>query len=628
MDNNYFIREPLGNSFNDSKIERCWKSFSGKYGLWTTRVIQFDPYASMSSQPVKYILKEFEINKKFPDRLWIEKALGAFIRDEFAISDSSMPSFLPLNIEGEITITEDYVEKFLRNSEWENLIKVELPKDNTIEEMAKCIYELLCNPQIGSTKNRENNDKDSFVKQIIPDLIGQKRLLFVLPGFPFKDQNRFRVSYTAASVDFSEVCFLIRLHNLVQVLYQVHPFGGQAIVLSDGRLYQDIFHVSSEEVEEYQYRLRYYRNKLNIQGDVSIIDLKEMIERANENGEIDKIIEHIIQIIKDNCIDQPYFQLLVQGMKWNMNSKELLKELNDEDAWSILKYQRSDVHSNLTEIWDWYNQLAVEAAEKYAAINLMLKWTELIRNFLPESIRCTVHPKPNQFALATNYAWNGVAWSECWPISLKNITTVPIYKLQEQKSIKLVKFRDTNYPCFFTTEQYNQEFDFAKNVLKSEGWNIDDFFGREFSIFDLNDFIALGKNDKNFSWERKVMSKEYYTTLLQFRIKHYKEHGFGVHAIFQNGKLIGQMGLQVLDEQKQRLEYVIFLGKEYTNKGIGTRLLKYLFNRCKVEGIKTVYGVIRSDNAASEKLIKKFGGKKLKTVVHYHQSGILYEINL
>lgn len=628
MADNYFIREPLGNSFNDSKIERCWKSFWGKYGLWTKRMIQFDPYASMSSQPIKYIFKEFSLGDELPDKQWIEENLISFIRDEFAMQDYVTPStFFPV-IEGEITISDNYLEKFLRNSEWEKLLKVELPKDDSAEEMAKCIYELLCSPQIGSIKNRENNKQDSFVEQIMPLLIEQKRLIFVLPGFPFKDQNRFRVPYNAASVDFSEICFLIRLHNLIQTLYQVHPYGGHSIVLSDGYLYQDIFHVPIDEVEEYQHRLCFYRNKLNIQGDVSIIDLKEMIERANENGEIDKIVRHVLQIIRDSFVNESYFQQLVQGMKWNMNSKELLKELSDTDAWSILKCQRFDVRKELLETWDRYNQLAIEAAEKYAAVNLMLKWTDLIKKFFPETIRCTVHPKQNQFALAANYAWNGVAWSERWPDGLKNISTVPIYKLQDYERIKLVKFKNTNYPCFFTTEYYNQEFDFAKNVLKSDGWNIEEYFGREFSIFDLNEFIALGENDENFSWERKAMSREYYTTLLQFRINHYRKHGFGVHAIFWNGKLIGQMGLQVLDEQKQRLEYVIFLGKNYTNQGIGTKLLEYLFSRCKSEGIRTVYGVIRSDNTISTKLIQKFGGKRLETMVHYHQNGVLYEIKL
>ena len=48
MADNYSIVEPLGNRYSNSKLERYWKSFEGKYGLRTSRIIQFDPYASMS----------------------------------------------------------------------------------------------------------------------------------------------------------------------------------------------------------------------------------------------------------------------------------------------------------------------------------------------------------------------------------------------------------------------------------------------------------------------------------------------------------------------------------------------------------------------------------------------------
>ena len=98
------------------------------------------------------------------------------------------------------------------------------------------------------------------------------------------------------------------------------------------------------------------------------------------------------------------------------------------------------VKAELVDVWDSYNEIAENSAIVYAAMNLMLKWTDLLHKFFPESIRCTVHPKKNQFALAMNYAWNGVAWSEKWPQSLKNISTVPFYSLQEEK-VKLVKFQ-------------------------------------------------------------------------------------------------------------------------------------------------------------------------------------------
>ena len=629
MSENYSILEPLGNNLNDSKIERCWKSFTGKYGVRATRITQFDPYASMSRQPDKYLLEKFSINQNLPSDDWIDISLKNFIHDEFATTNTSeLPPKIGPEIEGIIELTNDYLKNFLAQSEWEKLLSLELPKDDSILEMAKCIYEILCKPQIGSAKNIKNVDKDEFIARIVPLLRNHERLLFVLPGCPFKDQNRFRVPFQASCVDFSEISFLIRLHNMIQALYQVHPYGGQAIILSDGRLYRDIFKITIEDVEEYQWRLKYFRNSLNIQGDVSIIDLQEMIERANENGEIDRIVKHIKTVISVSYCHKPYFRSLVQGMKWNMNSKIILKDLSDKDAWMIIRDERPNVSEELINIWDNYEQMALDAAIEYAATNLMLKWTDLIKKFFPDAIRCTVHPKKNQVALAMNYAWNGVAWSEKWPTCLKDISTVPFSSLTNYEKVKRVQFHSNGYPCFFTTEQHNQVFDNAKKVLTADGWNVDDLFGREFSIFDHSEFVNLAKNDANFVWVRKIMSEEYYTALLEFRINHYRKHGFGVHAIFKDGKMIGQMGLQVLDEQKQQLEYVIFLGKDYVGQGIGTKLLTYLFNRCRDEGIKTIFGVIISGNEPSIKLIRKFGGKELISVSHYQQTGILYELKL
>src|SRR5699024_1411364 len=110
--------------------------------------------------------------------------------------------------------------------------------------------------------------------------------------------------------------------------------------LSDGHLYQDIFGIDPYEVDTYQWRLHDFRNKLNIQGDVSIIDLKELVDRADENGEISNITKHIESIIYNRFLEKNFFQGLVQGMKWNMNSRKLLKGLNEEDTWSIIKNER------------------------------------------------------------------------------------------------------------------------------------------------------------------------------------------------------------------------------------------------------------------------------------------------
>ena len=627
-DDYYSFVEPFGHNSNHSKLERYWQSFDGCFGLSTERIDQFDPYASMSRSPVSYILSPFSIAQDLPGNEWIDQAFEAFVRNEIVQLDTSYPQKFGPVISSEIQVSDEFLLDFLQNSEWENIVQVELPKNGSSMEMAKCIYNLLCNPSIGSSKNKRNNDITTFATHVLPLIEKRKRLLFVLPGFPFKDQNRFRVPYGSECVDFSEISFLIRLHNLIQTLYQVHPFGAESLVLSDCHLYKDIFYVSEEQVNEYQWRLNYYRNRLNLQGGVSIIDLKEMIERADSNGVISSVVSHIEQHLKSNYLDSPMFYSLVQGMKWNMNSKLLLDFLDDSDAWLVIKEHREKIPERLKDCWDDYNSKAQYSALKYASINLMLKWTDLIHKFFPESIRCTVHPKKGQFALAMNYAWNGVAWSEKWPRSLQDISTVPYYTLGEQETVYLVKMHSTNYPCFFTKERNDRVLECARKVLKRDGWNVEEFFGREFSIYDSMMLYNLGEDDPQFAWERTAMSKDYYNALLQFRINHYKKYGFGVHAIFKDGVFIGQMGLQVLDERTNQLEFVIFLGQQYTGQGIGTKLLKYLFKRCKDEGINDIYGVIRNNNPVASTVVQKFGGKALKTMAHYHQSGVLYKIEL
>ncbi len=629
MFENYSIVEPMGMNSESSKMERCWKLITGSYGIRMARINQFDPYTAMSRMSDKYIIEKFSIIKELPTLEWIQENISTFIRDEFSVnSECVAPTCYYPNIEDTIQLSDEELHEYLANSEWENNIQLKLPSDHSISEMAKSIYDVLCNSKITSGHNALNIDKTEFITQIQPQLERQSRLIFVIPGCPFKDQNRFRVPYSASSVDFCEIAFLVRLHNVIQALYQVHPYGATVIILSDGMLYKDIFYISSIDVEEYQWRLKNYRNILNIQGDVSIIDLKEMIERANANGEIDTVLSYLEKMIGKNCADLGCFESLIQGMKWNMNSKELLNNLSEEDAWHVIKDKREIISPQLQSQWDEYNKLATEAAIHYSAVNLMLKWTDLIHKFFPEAIRCTVHPKKGQFALTSNYAWNGVAWSEKWPSSLSDIVTKPFFELSQYKKVKLAKFRSNGFPCFYTAADKLQVFEAAKRVLDPEGWVIDDIFGREFTKYDLPDLYNLGKDDADFAWEHKIMSQEYYAALLEFRMAHYKKYGFGVHAIIKNGVMIGQMGLQVLNEEKQKLEYVIFLSKKYIRQGIGTKLLTYLFSRCKEERISRVYAVIRSDNAASQNLVVKFGGKRIKTIPHYKQPGILYEIKI
>ena len=147
------------------------------------------------------------------------------------------------------------------------------------------------------------------------------------------------------------------------------------------------------------------------------------------------------------------FRTLVAGMKWNSESKMLLGSIDEAVAWQLLLGNEVDVPPDYRQSWHEIDSSAKTAAFEYAGINLALRWTDLISLFFPESIRMTVHPKPNQFALARvggAYPWNGVAWSAKWPKSMNDVATRPFYTLAEQRRVTRVIFESSGSTCFYT----------------------------------------------------------------------------------------------------------------------------------------------------------------------------------
>ncbi len=101
-------------------------------------------------------------------------------------------------------------------------------------------------------------------------------------------------------------------------------------------------------------------------------------------------------------------------MKWNYNTRtsDFFKSITDKDCWWLIRGDLSDVPNRLKTKWEQFDRIAENSALEYAAVNLMLKFTNLINKFFPHSIRATIHPKKDQYALSDSksYAWNGVAY--------------------------------------------------------------------------------------------------------------------------------------------------------------------------------------------------------------------------
>lgn len=637
----FSLADPYGHYSRDTKIERLWNSFHGAFSIERTKISQYSQYAGMSYIASKFDLTPFNIIKDFPQEEWIIENLKTFVRTEFAEHEMKtnppVPISWPPKIEKEIDFSFQEFDRFILQSEWSNRkIHIEQPQDDSPQEIAKSIYDFLCHPLIGSPKNRLNNDKNEFIQNLLPTIKEKKRLLFVLPAFPFKDQNRFRVDYNADTPDFGEISFMLRLSNITETIYQVYPQGSDIVVLTDGDLYKDIFNISTQDVAKYLCRLKEYRYNMNIQGAISFISLKEMVDRSGDDSFAWKIKNYIQKQLKEiiyksnNPEIKGIFSVLVSGMKWNLDNRTSLSEYKADVCWKILRWERDDIESQYQQIWDYTHQRAISAALEYASVNLMLRWTKLISLFFPDAIRATIHPKKNQFSLSAGgaYAWNGVAFSKNFPKSIDDIKVTPLLSISDNTPLYKVNFNATNLPCFYTTMPKNINIELAKGILNSEGWVYENIHGREFKLSDVDEFIKLGDDDISFSWERKLQSSTYYTSLLQFRISHYKKYGFGVHGIWVDGKLIGQFGIQVLDEDLDRVEVVIFLGKNYTKQGIGQKLLKHIVSLCQEKGLNEIYGVMRPENVAAIKLLKNNKWEKIGAVKHYNHEGILCKLKL
>lgn len=164
---------------------------------------------------------------------------------------------------------------------------------------------------------------------------------------------------------------------------------------------------------------------------------------------------------------QHSFAVLKQGMKWDYNSKRNNFDVDDATCWKILSSNYSDVEGAAKEAWLKFDEKASKMALHYAAVNLMLKRTNLIQHFFPEAIRGTVHPKPGQFALAGSaaYAWNGIAWSDEWPRNIDDIRVRPYMEIIDSKQLIEVVLEHTNEPLFYMGSDY------CKNYINRERIN-------------------------------------------------------------------------------------------------------------------------------------------------------------
>jgi len=421
---------------HETTLERNWRE-SGDLGSFAviSHEIYNGTYGCRSQTPVLQCAPDNAQTELLTDitPTWVAEEMARMVREEGQRHHSGHPHVLY----DVCTVTEQIVYDLL--AEYERRLGehaeriLEDPRHPTLESK---IEAMLCDPTLGNKENR----KDATIAEIRGGVQRARKsggpLVFLLPAFPFKDQNPFRSDLPPWQPDFGEVAALIHLHCLALAINQVFRHDVIWLIVSDGTVYEDVFGVDRGASAKYVSALRDWRYRLNIQGSIHFIDLADVVRRhdvlmrSTQRLTFTDARRSITEIIRSDPGATGALELqasvgeLALGMLWNRGWSHLIPTYGRDVLWQIHSgpCEREHRHSPscakarlppeyllvADEMW----RTATDTAIEYAAFNLASRWTRLLPRFMPAAIRATSHAKAGQVAIPhdTGVApWNGLA---------------------------------------------------------------------------------------------------------------------------------------------------------------------------------------------------------------------------
>lgn len=423
-------------------LEVAWSHAPKNHAILPVRNYFYDPSSVMYYWPQEFEGVQLgDWDSKKPDRNWIIENVSSMVLGSI---DATMPSVDYTNIlqPSRIQYTSDFLlhqllEYFDANIVYGSLLSPIIFDEN--KSAWEKIHLLLSHPVIGNPIASRHMPIEVLKSRF--EHIAEKKLpiQIILPAFPFKDQNPFRTNVSANHVDLGEILTLILMHSLALALFQVYPFGVEWIIISDGIAYSDIFGIPKNQAAEYQSHLKMFRNHLNIQKTVHIIDLMQLVQKADGFDELFSYLKIQLRTIDNEGVLKEKIAILARGMRWNLNTKEYLEKISREELWNAIhqtdnKEKRRSSH--LTKIYEVIGETAKKAAVDYLAFNLSMKYLDLLAKFFPHSLRATVHPKYGQIPLpriGEVYPWNGVPLVIGDEQNIREIKVLELYKINTKE---------------------------------------------------------------------------------------------------------------------------------------------------------------------------------------------------
>lgn len=459
--------EPTAHLSPKSKIERLWDAALPGESISHRRVEIFDSAANMSYMPVQYEFTsvENEIPLDPPSGDWILKSFRSFVRGEFGGEHHRpWPGYDPANIQDSIadpTIGDTYLAHCEAELVFGGVLQA-IHGERRVS-MVEIMYEIFCADLLGNPSNRDNLHFPDFSTLVSGHVQNQLRLQLVFLGFPFKDQNPFRTQTEPGRPDLAETAMLVHLHCLTMALYTVHPFGADWIILTDGRAYAPLFGVREDAATSYVSRVREVRNRLNLQGSISFLDLEAAafhLDGLHHKGRFaahrEAIEAELTRLVEREEPATEAMETLKRGMAWNYASDTIVRQygLSYKELWHVLSLHEGEpLPSKTRSAQRHMSELVRTAALAYASFNLAMRWQRTIERLFPQAIRATVHPKAGQLAiprLGSVFPWNGVPVTTAEEPGPGSLQVMPLYQLlREQPRVRCHR-DDQGRACYYS----------------------------------------------------------------------------------------------------------------------------------------------------------------------------------
>lgn len=216
----------------------------------------------------------------------------------------------------------------------------------------------------------------------------------VIPSFAGRPHNP--AAHKRVSPDLGEMYALLHLQDISRAVADVYPPGIIFTLILDGKIYRPFYGYSHDEAMPYEKNLNRQIESLNATGCLRTIDMWDLYEARRD--EVDRIEEDVRSYVSGqwNDNDLPARKALIGALRQGVETTPITVALIE--MYKSGSYKQVDLAEYFDRAERALLMRAEHAAYEYTVLLTIMRRLELIPTAFPDTIRGTVHPKPNQYS--------------------------------------------------------------------------------------------------------------------------------------------------------------------------------------------------------------------------------------